>query len=132
MYPSRADDRTTLRPVPVLNRSMRQLPLAILYLSLGYILAVSAMVPIADQPFHENLLTIAMRSDATGALQFFYDIGGENGEPASISVPLSRSRRDYNFRLPPGTYRSFRIDPGAGAGRTDIGWLTIHRFGAPD
>lgn len=116
----------------MLKKSIRQLPLVILYLSIAYIPAVVAILPISSQAFRENILTLAMRSDATGSLQVFYDIGQGYQESDSVAVPLTRNRREYNFRIPPGTYRSFRIDPGSGAGRTDIGDLTIHRFGACD
>ena len=108
-------------------------------LVLGYLLALPAVVALVvdcTDPGQAYTIVVRMSAAASGPIQLFYDTGAGFSETQSVMRPLqaSVSPRDYEFSLPAGRYRSFRIDPGTTGGlyvieyidvRTCRGWRTL-------
>ena len=86
-------------------------------LMIGYILALPLIVPLTARSagkLQRFTLAVTMQSRLPGHLQVFYDSGSGFAEAQSSAVALqvSDGPREYRLALPPGHYRSFRIDPG--------------------
>jgi hypothetical protein len=90
-------------------------------LVVGYVLALPAIAFILTGAVDRARpgVIVTMSSRQPGVLQLFYDSGkGFNAAQSSlVSLQPSDERRQYRLELPPGDYRSLRIDPGTMPGR---------------
>src|SRR5260221_5150245 len=100
---------------------------------LGYVLALPAIVIVlsAINTSQVSTITVKMSATASGVLQIFYDSGKGFSEAQSTvtAVQVSDQPHEYRLFLPPGEYRSFRIDPGNVPGRYVIQKVTILNAG---
>lgn len=87
---------------------------------LGYLIALPVFVPLLARSTGEPgyVLSVTMSSTPGGVLQVFFDTGTGYSERQSVRIPVGRfeSPREYKVPMPPGRYRSIRIDPGMDPG----------------
>ena len=96
----------------------------------GYIVALCLIVPLTARSALElpgYTIAVTMQSEVPGHLQVFYDAGEGYSEPRSAVAALQPSDEPqvYRLSLPPGRYRSLRIDPGTAGGRYAIERISI-------
>ncbi len=85
-------------------------------LVIGYVVALALIVPVTARSGWKQqgyTITVTLQSAVTGHLQVFYDTGAGFSELQSAVVPIQPGEaHEYRLRVPPGRYRSIRIDPG--------------------
>jgi hypothetical protein len=104
----------------------RWIPRLVLAVMAGAIPALGSVADtLEDAPPH--LLEIVMVADTGGTMQVFYDRGNGVSEADSVAAPLAPSpeAHTYQFPLPLGSYRLFRIDPNGRPGRYEVRSIRI-------
>src|SRR3954464_7817543 len=97
---------------------------------LGYVLALPALVALLINLVSDPrtaAIAVTMASSTPGHLQVFFDSGAgfREVESGTAWLDTTGAAREYRIRLPPGSYRQLRIDPGTAAGRYDISRVEV-------